>query len=81
MHWYEKGQGIFHAHENYNKDFFDVAKEFINITTITLDGTSDFINSVTYKDYTGREPIFRENTELLDEQYLKVLSTWPGYTI
>jgi len=81
LHWYEKGQGIFHAHENYNKDFFEIAKEFIDITTITLDGTSDFLNAVTYKEHTGREPIFRENTELLDERYLKVLSTWPDYTL
>ena len=80
-HWYEKGQGIFYAHENYNKIFFETAKEFIDITTITLDGTSDFINAVTYKQHTGREPIFRENTELLDERYLKVLSSWPDYTL
>ena len=81
LHWYEKGQGVFYHHENYNKDFFEIAKEFIDITTITLDGTSDFINAVTYKEHTGREPIYRENTELLDNRYLKVLATWPGYTI
>ena len=81
LHWYEKGQGTIGQLENYNKDFFEIAKEFINITTITLDGTSDFINAVTYKEYTGREPIYRENTELADEEYLKVLNTWSGYTI
>lgn len=80
-HWFEKGQGVFEPHENYNKDFFEIAKEFIDITTITLDGTSDFINAVTYKEHTGREPVYRENTELLDERYLKLLATWPGYTI
>lgn len=81
LHWYEKGQGIFCPHENYNKDFFEIAKEFIDITTITLDGTSDIINAVTYKEHTGRDPVFRENTELVDERYLKVLATWPGYSI
>jgi hypothetical protein len=81
LHWYEKGLGVFHEHASYNKDFFEIASEFIDITTITLDGTSEFINSVTYKDYTGKNPIYRENTELMDERCLKVLATWPGYSI
>jgi hypothetical protein len=80
-HWHEKGQGVFHPQVDYNKDFFEIAKEFIDITTITLDGTSDFINAVTYKEHTGRDPVYRENTELIDERYLKVLATWPGYSI
>ncbi len=81
LHWYEKGQGVFTTLENYQKDFFKIAKEFIDITTITLDGTSDFINAVTYKEHTGNDPNYRENIELVDEKYLRVLSSWPGYTI
>jgi hypothetical protein len=81
LHWYEKGKGIYNPTPNYQKEFFEIAKEFIDITTITLDGTSDFINAVTYKEHTGREPIYRENTDLVDERHLKVLATWPGYTI
>lgn len=81
LHWYEKGQGVFIPHENYEKDFFEIAKEFIDITTITLDGTSDYINAQTYKEFTGRDPIFRENTDLLDEKSMKVLDTWHGYSI
>lgn len=81
LHWYEKGQGVFYPVETYNKDFFEIAKEFIDITTITLDGASDFINAVTYKEHTGRNPVFRENTELADERYLKVLATWSGNTV
>lgn len=81
LHWYEKGRGVFFSHENYNKDFFEIAKEFIDITTITLDGTSDFINAVTYKEHTGLNPIYRENTELLGEEYLEVLASWSGYEI
>ncbi|MEI6269961.1 MAG: hypothetical protein WCP01_13865 [Methylococcaceae bacterium] len=81
LHWFEKGQGILYPQGNYQKEYFEIAKEFIDITTITLDGTSDFINAVTYKEYTGREPIYRENTELVNERYLKLLDTWPGYSI
>jgi hypothetical protein len=81
LHFYEKGQGVYSLLKNYNKDFFEIAKEFIGITTITLDGSSDFINAVTYKKHTGRDPEFRENTELIEERYLNVLATWPGYSI
>ncbi len=81
LHWIEKGQGVFEPHENYQKEFFEIAKKFIDITTITLDGTSDFINSVTYKEHTGQDPVFRENTELVSDHYLKVLATWPDYTV
>ena len=81
LHWFEKGQGVFCGKENYEKDFFKIAKEFIDITTITLDGTSQFINAVTYKEQTGREPIYLENTDLIDDKYLKALSSWPGFAI
>lgn len=81
LHWYEKGSGVFHEQPNYQKEFFESAKEFIDITTITIDGTSDFVNAVTYKEYTGCDPVYRENTELADERYLKMLATWPGYSI
>ena len=81
LHWYEKGRGVFISQPDYQKEFFEIAKEFIDITTITLGGTSDFINSLTYKEHTGRDPVYRENAELVDERYLKALATWPGYTI
>ena len=80
-HYYEKGYGVFRERKNFNKDFFEIAKEFIDITTITLDGTSDFINAVTYKEHTGREPAYKENTDIVDEKYLKALATWPDYII
>lgn len=80
-HWYENGRGVFVEQPEYQKEFFQIAKEFIDITTITLDGASDFINSVTYQAHTGREPAYRENTELVNERYLAALATWPGYTI
>lgn len=80
-HYYEKGEGAFFSDLNYQKDFLEIAKEFIDITTITLDGTSNIINAVTYREFTGCDPVFKENTELVDERHLKALATWPGYTI
>lgn len=81
LHWYEKGRGICTKLPGYQEEFLKIAREFIDITTITLDGSSEFINAVSYKEFTGRDPIFRENTELLSDKYLQVLSTWPGYNV
>lgn len=81
LHWYEKGQGVFCDQPNYQQEFFQIAQQYIDITTITLDGKTDYINAVTYKEHTGRDPVYRENTELLSEEYLKILASWPGYKI
>jgi hypothetical protein len=81
LHWIEKGQGEYIDKTGYNKFFFEEAKEKINITTVTLDGVSENIQSVTYEQYTGRKPIYKENIEILDNQCLKAFATWPGYKI
>ena len=80
-HWYEKGHGVIKEPLEYQKEFFDIAKEFIDICTITLDGASPYITSITYKEHTKIEPIYRENTALIQEKYLKALSIWPKYRI
>ena len=80
-HWYEKGTGLISNHNNYSKEFFEIAKEFIDITTITLDGKSEFINSETYTDYSGLLPEYKENTAIADSVYLDAFSEWPGFKI
>jgi len=80
-HWYEAGEGTDKNQPGYEKDFFEIAKQFIDITTITLGGTSEFIDSVTYKDYSGIEPVFRENNELIEDKYLRALDTFSGNRI
>jgi hypothetical protein len=80
-HWYEKGEGEFNVHENYNYDYFEMAQKYMIITTITLDGSSDCLNSITYENFTGKKPKYRENTELVDKKYLEILDTWRGYNI
>ena len=81
LHWYEKGEGSINPHDSYNRDFFDLVSEYMNVTTITLDGGSEVLDAVTYKQYTGKEPVYRENTELLGPQYQKAMAAWPDYTI
>lgn len=81
LHWYERGEGIFTPLDEYNKDFFDIANEYMDITTITLDGSSNYLNSITYKEYSGLEPSYRENTDLMSSEHLKAMDAWPDYRI
>jgi hypothetical protein len=81
LHWYEKGQGIVMPMGDYNEKFFSIAREFVDITTVTLDGGARFINSISYESLTGKPPLYRENFELMDQRHLQILATWPGYSI
>ena len=80
-HWYEKGQGVITPMPDFSKEFLNYAKEFINITTITTDSGSDNLNYIKYEDFFDSKMIFRENNELLSEEFLEVLSTYSGYRV
>lgn len=81
LHFYEKGMGIKNSLSKWDEEFLSFAKKFINIKTITLDGKSETLDYMTYKEYTGSEPVFRENNEIVEGKHLKVLSNRPGYAI
>jgi hypothetical protein len=82
-HFYEKGKGLINNQKfnGYEKEFIRATREYVDIITVTLDGKSNHLDYITYKDLTGEDPAYRENTELVNHKYLKVLSSWPGYTI
>jgi len=81
LHFYEKGEGILTERKDFIRDFFDYVKKNIDLVTVTLDGKSDTMPYVTYKDLTGKFPRFRENTEIVDRDKLLNLATWSGYSI
>ena len=76
-HWYEKGHGVITPMEDFSKDFLDYAKEFINITTITVDCQSSNLDYIKYNDFFGTKPLYKENTEILKPRYLDVFATSP----
>ena len=80
-HWYESGAGIRTFHPDYNKEFIDHASQKINLITVTLQGKSEVMDSITYKELTGETPIFRENTDLASNDFLSAFSSFPGYSI
>lgn len=81
LHFYEKGEGVWDEKKNFNKEFIDYAKQYIDLVTVTVDAKSETMESITYKELTGKDPVFRENTDLVDRVKLESLATWHGYTI
>lgn len=82
LHFYEKGTGILgEDHKDFSREFINYAKQHIDLVTVTLDGGSETMNSITYRDLTGKEPKFRENIDIVDRVKLESLATWKGYSI
>lgn len=81
LHWYELGNGLIVDQGAYEREFLDIAKEFIDIRTITLDGLGNDLNHITYQDLFKCAPQYKENHEILSDKYLKCLASWPGYKI
>lgn len=81
LHFYEKGEGILTGGKDFIREFLDYVKQHMDLVTVTLDGKSDTMPSVTYRDFTGRVPRYRENTEIVDLEKLQNLATWGGYSI
>lgn len=81
LHFYEKGEGILNGKKDFNREFIDYAKNYIELVTVTVDGGSDTLNSITYKELTGKDPVFRENTEIVSMERLRSLDTWYDYSI
>jgi len=80
-HFYEAGEGEIDNKKNWNQSFFDLVKNKIDLTTITLNGTSSTINSITYTEFTNADLNFKENTEIVNKKNIEILSSWPGYRL
>jgi hypothetical protein len=82
LHFYEKGRGYEVVDDKYNLDYFNVAKEHIDLFTVTTgDSTSKVLKSIDYEELTGVKPQFRENTELVDKEYLDTIAILDDYLI
>jgi len=81
LHWYEHGEGILEDQYKYEADFIKIASKYIKLKTVTIKGKSDKLESITYKELTGDNPVFKENSSILSPICLKALATWKGYKI
>ena len=81
-HFYEKGHGQIVELGDHNLLFFQIAKKYIDCVTITTnENKSKFLNSISYKEFTGAELNYKENIEIVDKTVLDTLNAWPDYNI
>jgi hypothetical protein len=78
-HFFSKGQGLLDGNRSFAREFINYAKQHIDLVTVTLDGTSETMDYISYKDLTGKDPSFRENTEIVDRVKLDSLSKYPNF--
>jgi hypothetical protein len=81
-HWFEKGFGFPNTQiENYEKAYFEFCSRYIEILTVTNEKVSYVLPYVTYESLFNTKEKFQENTDLINEDNLKTLATWPGFNI
>jgi len=80
-HWYEYGEPEGVDLVDYNRDFFKTMSNEIELITVTLEDQDTFLPSITYKELTGEDLVYKENFELLRPDQLKALSAWPDYSV
>lgn len=81
LRWYEFGPGEFFEPTNFALDYLQILKSEVDVYTISKDGESCNVNNCNYALYTGKQPTYRENCELLGEYMLNILSTCHEYKI
>jgi hypothetical protein len=81
LHWYELGEGELFEPTNFATDFLGLVGRDMAIHTISADGFSSNVAHVSYRSFTGKEPHFRENYELIDPPNLRLLATCPEFKI
>jgi len=81
LHFYEKGEGVLTGDKDFSREFINYATQHIDLVTVTLGGGSETLKSITYRELTGKEPRFRENTDIVDKVKLENLATWEGYSV
>lgn len=78
-HWYESGSGMLDGNVNYNQEFFEIAKESIELISVTPGNESSSLRHVSYKQLTGKDTKFRENKDLLSDSDFDLLSRLNKY--
>lgn len=81
FHFFEKGRGLTLPDGDFNGEFLSYAKQYIDLTTVTLGADSRAMRAITYTELTGRQPEFRENVELIESRKLESLAGWSGYSV
>ena len=81
LRWYELGEGEFFKATNFADNFLNFIKKDIDVYTISKDGNSCNVKNIDYKEYTNKDPVFKENYQILSKNYLRILDSFPEYRI
>jgi len=81
IRYYEFGEGEFSDNVPGSDELLEIFKQVIDIYTISADGQSSNVENINYEKYTGTPAVYKENSEIIDDHYLKMLSLCPGYKI
>lgn len=79
--WYEKGMGEEFNATNLALDYISILKNYMDIFTVPINGTSKNLETISYENLTGSKSKYRENYELMDKKYLTELAKCPEYKI
>ena len=81
LRWYELGFGEYFIPTNFALEYLKVLKTEIDIYTISKDGESCNVKNISYASFTGKQPEYKENYDLLSEHMLNTLATYHEYKI
>lgn len=81
LRWYELGDGEYFTPTNFAMEYLAVLKSETEIYTISREGESCNVKNVSYANYTGKQPEYRENYQLLTDHMLNILGTCNEYKI
>lgn len=77
LHFFEHGGGEKYFREApFIEEYLKSATKFADIETVTIDDTfkGHCLNSISYKKFTGKEPIYKENNSILELDTLSKLN-------
>ena len=78
--WYESTEGKIWPHLIIKKPISRLPLITPKLITITA-GRGSVLPYIKYKDFTGKELLYRKNTDLASYEDLKILSSWHTVTV
>lgn len=81
LRWYEYGEGVVSRTVPAPTNFLQIVKNEMDIAVIAPGSAARDVRLVDYEEHTGKPLKYRENYELLEEHYLKVMDGCALYNI
>jgi len=80
-HWYEREGNDVQNYANPLSSRIDWLSEFIEIKAIGINHSAKCVEIIDYEKITGMAPLYKNNKEIIKDEYIKLLMTNSDYTI